>query len=499
MQKASTVGFAVGVTLGWNSLAGLALSSAIGWDSVDVSDVICIVSAGAAVGSLLIPAVLSNTKKLPRRFKKGANGPLVFAAVPLLILGWILIYLADYSYRMLMVGRVVSGLGIGSACVLVPLYIGEISSNDARDTLLAYFHAMLTGGIFCAYAIAASRSYGDDVDVLPLSRYSLCCALACLPGLLCCAAPPSPYQLMMATPDGGEEAAREALQRLDSSRLVGQAGKEALDREIERMRTLAVPRVNRPLEASLVRGFCFLFLFFFYFVGFFIYRLGLFSLAKLKVLRNKRFWGVFSTVTCIMACQQLSGVSPIIFNALMLFDLAGSNRLLSSQLSLIFGSIQIIFSILVPLLVKRLGRRKLLSMSSTIMGCTLLLLGSYIKGKDTVFESNNMNSWILPMSSIAVFITFYNIGIGPISWSLLADSFPFEVKYLTASIIVGIGWSLCYVLNFYITTLMMNLGVTETLWLFIVFSILNTIISQIFLIESRGKTLTDIQDEFVID
>jgi SP family myo-inositol transporter-like MFS transporter 13 len=151
---------------------------------------------------------------------------------------------------MLMLGRVVSGLGIGSACVLVPLYIGEVSSSEYRDRLLAYFHAMLSGGVMCAYMIAASPSFGDDVAVLPLSRYSLFCALACLPALLCCAAPPSPYQLMT-TPGGDEDAAREALRRLGSGRLEGQAGKEVLDREIERMRTLAVTRVNRPLEGSL--------------------------------------------------------------------------------------------------------------------------------------------------------------------------------------------------------------------------------------------------------
>jgi hypothetical protein len=97
---ASTVGFAAGVTLGWNSLAGVALRTAVGWDNIDASDVICIVSAGAAVGSIIIPVILTDIIELPCRFMNGANGALIIATTPLLIAGWILVYLAGYSVRM---------------------------------------------------------------------------------------------------------------------------------------------------------------------------------------------------------------------------------------------------------------------------------------------------------------------------------------------------------------------------------------------------------------
>jgi hypothetical protein len=65
----------------------------------------------------------------------------------------------------------------------------------------------------------------------------------------------------------------------------------------------------------------------------------------------------------------------------------------------------------------------------------LFAKGSFVKGKEASFELSNLNSWMAPIWSAAIFLSFYNFGIGPISWSLLADSFPLEIRYMSASII----------------------------------------------------------------
>ena len=130
----------------------------------------------------------------------------------------------------LIIGRLLTGLGIGGLLTLVPLYISETVSAVHRDTYIFLFHAMLSTGVSCAYFIA---TIVYDEDVIPLDRYSIFCTIAvAVAGFLCAFIPASPLQRV----EEDDTAAREAMRRLGGAET---GGTQLVDREIELMRQLA--------------------------------------------------------------------------------------------------------------------------------------------------------------------------------------------------------------------------------------------------------------------
>ena len=49
------------------------------------------------------------------------------------------------------VGRIVAGLGVGGASVLVPLYASEMSPKTMRGRIGSGYQFLFTWGIFCSY------------------------------------------------------------------------------------------------------------------------------------------------------------------------------------------------------------------------------------------------------------------------------------------------------------------------------------------------------------
>lgn len=76
-----------------------------------------------------------------------------------------------------------------------------------------------------------------------------------------------------------------------------------------------------------------------------------------------------------MLGQQLSGVNIMIFYALTLFNTIGSGELTGNEQTLVVGAVQILASLLAAFLVDLLGRRILLTVSTLLMGLSLMLLG----------------------------------------------------------------------------------------------------------------------------
>lgn len=91
------------------------------------------------------------------------------------------------------VGRFVVGLGVGSAAMIIPLYIGEIAPARSRGRLIVFDNLFVAGGQLISYAIGAGFT-----EVNHGWRYMV--GLGAVPAILlaaimpCC--PESPRQLI---------------------------------------------------------------------------------------------------------------------------------------------------------------------------------------------------------------------------------------------------------------------------------------------------------------
>lgn len=102
-------------------------------------------SAGAFVGAIIVGFCAD---------KLGRKACIWFGAV-LFTIGAI-IQAASFTIAQMSVGRFVIGLGVGSAAMIVPLYIAEISPARFRGRMVTADAISITGGQVVAYAIDAA-------------------------------------------------------------------------------------------------------------------------------------------------------------------------------------------------------------------------------------------------------------------------------------------------------------------------------------------------------
>jgi MFS family permease len=156
-----------GMNLGWTSpvIPNLSRNDSflpnLDPDGEEVSWITSLMPLGAILGA--VPSGKA-ADKIGRKLAIGIT------AMPFLIC-WVLMLLAPLgaSIPLLYVARFVGGIGAGAACVLVPVYIGEIAEPSIRGTLGTFFPIFFSLGIVFSYTAGSYLSY--------MAFNGCCCAL----------------------------------------------------------------------------------------------------------------------------------------------------------------------------------------------------------------------------------------------------------------------------------------------------------------------------------
>lgn len=195
----------------------------------------------------------------------------------------------------------------------------------------------------------------------------------------------------------------------------------------------------------------------------------------------------------ILSFQQLSGINVVLFYSQSIFEKAGSS--MEPAIATIFvGIVQVLASCCTPLVVDRLGRKIILLFSAAGMAIGLGLLGLFFyldANKSPIAESL---SW-LPIVSLVGFVIVYCVGFGPLPWAVLGEMFPPNVKSIASSIGTSICWILGFAVTKYFTAIEAAIGSFGAFWLFGVFCCVAFMFVLLFLMETKGLSLQQIQDK----
>ena len=112
------------------------------------------------------------------------------------------------GFTSLVVGRVVVGLGVGMASMVVPMYIGEVSPKEYRGRLVTINVLTITAGQLIAYLIAwgLTDSKNGWRWMFGISAFPVVVQLVCMPWF-----PESPRYLIK---NGQLDEARKTLARI---------------------------------------------------------------------------------------------------------------------------------------------------------------------------------------------------------------------------------------------------------------------------------------------
>ena len=243
-------------------------------------------------------------------------------------------------------------------------------------------------------------------------------------------------------------------------------------------------------------------------------------IEQLMEFRHRSILIPFLLVIMLMFFQQFSGINVAIFYASQIFLEAGLNdRQVNLITAIAIGVVQMFATLLSVLLVDCLGRKVLLTVSSTGMALSSLVLGIYFYIYDHVCEGclkgdpackiplNDTIHQHLPCSTtsfgylavgcIVIFIISFSLAWGPIPWTSMSELMPNRVRTLAGSIATFVNWmfatviTLCF--KYYSRPPINNDGAW---WTFSFIMFLAIVIVILFLPETKGHSLEEIQEHF---
>jgi sugar porter (SP) family MFS transporter len=334
--------------------------------------------------------------------------------------------------------RLVAGIGIGIASIVGPLYISETSPPQIRGSVVSFNQLAITSGILIAYLVGFALSFsGGWRWMLGLGAVP---ALALGVGMLFM--PESPRWLVA---HGEEEKARKVLGRMDDS----------IDHDEE----IQIIRQAIGQESG-----------------------GASELLK-AWLRPALVVGIGLAVL-----QQITGVNTVIYYAPTIFHNTGFGGSASILGTVGVGVVNVLLTVAAILLVDRVGRRPLLLVGLAGMVASLGVLGLAF----LLPALSGVVGWIA-IASLALYIAFFAVGLGPVFWLLISEIYPQEVRGAAMSVASVGNWASNLLVSLTFLSLAGAIGRPFTFWLYAVVGVAAILFVYFLVPETKGRSLEDIQ------
>nr|XP_028570613.1 solute carrier family 2, facilitated glucose transporter member 8 isoform X3 [Podarcis muralis] len=185
----------------------------------------------------------------------------------------------------------------------------------------------------------------------------------------------------------------------------------------------------------------------------------------------------------------------------------------SGAASIIVGSIQVFFTAVAALIIDRKGRKVLLVVSGFIMAISAAIFAIYCKMalpvpinsshanppssilSAAVVEEEHRLAW-LAVLSLGLFVMGFALGWGPIPWLLMSEIFPLRARGVASGACVLTNWLMAFLITKEFHDLMVFLTPHGTFWLFCAMCFSNVLFTILFVPETRGKSLEEIEAYF---
>jgi len=304
---------------------------------------------------------------------------------------------AAKNVAMLIVGRILLGIGVGFANQSVPVYLSEMAPARLRGMLNIGFQLMITIGILAAELI----NYGTN-KIKAGYGWRVSLALAAVPaGIITLGSlflPDTPNSLLER---GHADEARRMLRRIRGTEEIGEEYADL---------------VAASEEARQVRH-------------------------PWRNILKRRYRAQLTMAIMIPFFQQLTGINVIMFYAPVLFETLGFKGDASLMSSVITGLVNVFATVVSIFTVDRLGRRKLFLQGGTQMVVCQVVVGTLIAAR---FGTSGVGDMPKGYAAVVVlFICVYVAGFawswGPLGWLVPSEIFPLEIRPAGQSINVSVN------------------------------------------------------------
>ncbi|KAF2883247.1 hypothetical protein ILUMI_22917 [Ignelater luminosus] len=404
-------------------------------DDFDIKWIGSCAPLGAMIMCLLIGIIC---EKLGRKLSL-----LILAVV--LFGGWLFIIFAN-SAVMIYVGRIITGMGGGGFYIAAPLYSSEIAEKEIRGALVT-IATFIPFGVMVAYIIA----YVANPEIYTI-------IVAVLPLLFAFAFIFQPETPVYSMKQGREAEARNALIRLRGNSYDVDAELKEIKKAIEEN-----PEVKISFKESMKKR----------------------STKKAATI-------CFS----LMFLQQASGINAVVYYISNIFESSGTN--LDPKIStVIVGVIQVISTYVTSLIVDKLGRKPLLSISYIFMAIGLIILGVfYTLSERWLVPPHTLKSLgFMPLLGLLLYMVAFPLGCGIIPWLLPAELFPPEIKGVASAAVGTFNRFMTFLITNFYFDIKQAVGGDITFYIFSIVCVFTAIFVFPVVPETKGKSFYQIQKE----
>jgi sugar porter (SP) family MFS transporter len=343
------------------------------------------------------------------------------------------------TFVVLLAARVVIGLAVGSASMVVPMYIGEAAPPKFRGALVSFNQLAITSGILISYLVDYGLSSSKD--------WRLMFGLASIPAILLFAGmltqAESPAWLV--THDR-EDDARRVLSRLRHEGAVDDelnSMKEGAQRESVSARELLSPRLRGALTLGVL----------------------------------------------LAVFQQVTGINTVIYYAPTLLNDAGLGSSAALLANVVNGVVNVGMTIVAIWLLDRVGRRTLLisgtcgmAVGLTVIALVFVAGGSHLSG----------SAAIVAIIALFFYTGSFAIGLGPVFWLLISEIYPARVRASAMSVATFANWAANFVVTISFLTLLSAISDAGTFFLFAFLTLVAVVYFWRRVPETKGLRLDDI-------
>ncbi|MCC9185113.1 sugar porter family MFS transporter [Mycolicibacterium mageritense] len=358
----------------------------------------------------------------------------------------------------LIVFRVVGGIGVGVASVIAPAYIAEVSPPRIRGRLGSLQQLAIVFGIFLSllvdFALAALAGGSKETLWLGLEAWRWMFIAMAVPailyGVLALTIPESPRYLI-------------ARHRVPEARkiLTALLGEKNLEITITRIqRTLAD---EKPPSWRDIRGA----------------RGGLLPIVWVGL--------------ALSVFQQAVGINVIFYYSNILWEAVGFDESNAFLITVITSVVNIATTLIAIGLVDKIGRKPLLLIGSTGMAASLgamaVIFGTATIGADGVPHLSGIAG---PIALIAanVFVIAFGMSWGPVVWVLLGEMFPNRIRAAALSLAAAGQWVANWVITVTFPALK-DLSLGMAYGIYATAAVLSFVFVFKWVRETKGRTLED--------
>jgi sugar porter (SP) family MFS transporter len=398
---------------------------------------------GAIVAGLLLGAMIGAAFAGRLADHVGRRRLIIIAAV-VFTAGSLLAAFAPTVW-VLITARFIIGLAVGSAALVVPLYLSEIAPTEVRGAIASLNQLMIVCGILAAFIVNAILASSGD--------WRLMLGLAAVPSVVLLAGmlfmPETPRYLVHS---GEEETAHAVLEDLPGD-------------EQPRERVQEIREVEEQEDGHT----------------------GLTALWRAKWVRP-----ALLVATGLAVFQQLVGINTIIYYAPTTLTNVGFAKTSAIYANLIIGVINVAMTVIAIKIIDRLGRKPMLFAGVTGMVLSLLVLGVSLSVLPAPHHPGDPAA-VITLVCLATFIASFAATWGPVVWVMIPEVLPLGVRGTAMGVAVFGNWAANFAVSQTFPALLKGLGPGPVFLGYAGLGIAAGLFVKAFVAETKGRSLEEIE------